>query len=77
MAERKALITQTHALPMVRQCQLLELSRSTAYDQPTPVSSADLALMRQIDEFHLAYPFAGARLLRNPLRREGRMIGRK
>ena len=62
---------------MVRQCQLLELSRSTAYYQPTPVSSADLALMRRIDELHLAYPFAGARMLRDLLRREGHMIGRK
>jgi putative transposase len=71
------MISRTHALPMVRQCQLLELSRSTAYYQPTPVSSADLALMRRIDELHLAYPFAGARMLRDLLRREGYMIGRK
>ena len=71
------MISRTHALPMVRQCQLLELSRSTAYYQPTPVSSADLALMRRIDELHLAYPFAGARMLRDLLRREGHMIGRK
>jgi putative transposase len=71
------MISRTHALQMVRQCQLLELSRSTAYYQPTPVSSADLALMRRIDELHLAYPFAGARMLRDLLRREGYMIGRK
>lgn len=71
------MIRRTHALPMVRQCQLLELARSTAYYQPTPVSSADLALMRRIDELHLAYPFAGARMLRDLLRREGRRIGRK
>jgi putative transposase len=71
------MINRTHALPMVRQCQLLELSRSTAYYQPTPVSSADLALMRRIDELHLAYPFAGARMVRDLLRREGHRIGRK
>jgi putative transposase len=65
------MITRTHASPMVRQCQLLDLSRSTAYDQPTPVSSADLALMRRIDELHLASPFAGARMLRGLFRREG------
>ncbi len=71
------MISRPHALPMVRQCQLLELSRSTAYYQPTPVSSADLVLMRRIDELHLAYPFAGARMLRDLLRREGHRIGRK
>ena len=77
MAERNAMITRTHALPVVRPCQLLELARSTAYDQPTPVSAANLALMRRIDELHLASPFAGARMLRDLLRREGLRIGRK
>lgn len=71
------MINRTHALPLVRQCQLLELSRSTVYYQPTSVSSADLTLMRRIDELHLAYPFAGARMVRDLLRREGHMIGRK
>ncbi len=70
------MIDRTHPLPMVRQCQLLALSRSTAYYQPTSVSSADLALMRRIDELHLASPFAGARMWRDLLRRAGRKIGR-
>jgi putative transposase len=71
------MIDRTHELPVVRQCQILALSRSTAYYQPQPVSDADLTLMRRIDEFHLAYPFAGARMLRDLLRREGQTIGRK
>ncbi|MBU6482653.1 MAG: IS3 family transposase [Nitrospirae bacterium] len=71
------MVNRTHALPVVRQCQLLELSRSTAYDQPTPVSAAELALMRRIDELHLASPFAGARMLRDLLRREGHSSGRR
>ena len=53
------MIDRTHKLSVVRQCQLLELSRSTAYYQPMPVSGAELALMRRIDELHLQYPFAG------------------
>ena len=71
------MITRTHALPVVRQCQILEVSRSTAYYQPTPVSVTDLALMRRIDELHLDHPFAGARMLRDLLRRESHPIGRK
>jgi putative transposase len=71
------MINRTHALPVVRQCQLLGLSRSTAYYQPTPVSATELALMRRIDELHLAHPFAGARMLRDLLRGEGHTIGRK
>ena len=38
---------------------------------------SDLALMRRIDELHLNYPFAGSRMLRDMLRREGQVIGRK
>ena len=71
------MIDRTHTLPVVRQCQLLGVSRSTAYYQPTPLSASVLALMRRIDELHLQYPFAGARMLRDLLRQEGRVIGRR
>lgn len=71
------MIDRTHALPVVRQCRILELARSTAYYTPQPSSPEDLALMRRIDELHLEYPFAGARMLRDMLRREGHQIGRK
>lgn len=63
-------------LPRVRQGQLLALSRSTASYHPKLGSSADLALMRRIDELHLAAPCAGARMLRDLLRRDGHTIGR-
>ena len=71
------MIDRTHGLPIVRQCQILDLSRATAYYQPMPVSAAELVLRRRIDALHLDYPFAGARMLRDLLRREGHTIGRK
>jgi putative transposase len=71
------MIDRTHPLPVRRQCQLLKLARSTVYYQPTPVSDTTLALMRRIDELHLQYPFAGARMLRDLLRQEGHAIGRR
>ena len=71
------MIDRTHAVPVARQCQLLKLARSTAYDQPKPVSDTALTLMRRIDELHLQYPFAGARMLRDLLRHEGHAIGRR
>ncbi len=71
------MIDRTHPLPVMRQCQLLKLARSTTYYQPTPVSETTLALMRRIDELHLHDPFAGARMLRDLLRQEGRAIGRR
>ena len=71
------MIEPAHALPVSRQAQLLELSRSNVYYLPRPVSEADLALMRRIDELHLNFPFAGARMLRDMLKLEGFAAGRK
>lgn len=71
------MIDKAHDLPVVRQVQLLELSRSSVYYQPQPTSEIDLMLMRRIDELHLEHPFAGARMLRDMLKLEGHEIGRK
>ena len=71
------MIDPTHRVPIVRQAQLLDVSRSSVYYRSQPTSDADLALMRRIDELHLEYPFAGSRMLRDLLRREGFEVGRK
>jgi putative transposase len=70
------MIDRNHELPVTRQCQALKLARSTVYYQPQPVSPETLALMRRIDALHLEYPFAGARMLRDMLQREGYTVGR-
>ncbi len=59
------MIDRNHKLPVVRQAKALNISRGSVYYRPRPVSPADLALMRRIDELHLEYPFAGARMLRD------------
>ena len=71
------MIDRNHDLPLVRQAELLRLSRSTLYYEPRPVPAAELAIMRRIDELHLDYPFAGSRMLRDLLRGEGIAIGRE
>jgi putative transposase len=71
------MIDRAHDLPVVRQAVALNISRGSVYYQPRPVSAADLALQRRIDELHLEYPFAGARMLRDMLLREGVLIGRR
>jgi len=71
------MIDRKHRLPVIQQCRILELSRSSVYYVPLPVSATDLALMRQIDELHLQYPFAGSRMLRDILQMNGVVIGRK
>ena len=71
------MIDRGHDLPLVRQADLLRLSRSTLYYEPRSVSAAELAIMRRIDELHLDYPFAGSRMLRDLLRGDGIAIGRE
>jgi len=71
------MIDRKHELSVVRQAKLLDLSRSSIYYVPTPISEDDLKLMREIDELHTERPFAGARLLRDLLRRKGHEVGRR
>ena len=71
------MINPEHELPVVRQCELLDLARSTAYYQPLPTPERDLLLMRRLDELHLKWPFLGARKLRDLLQRDGFEVGRK
>jgi putative transposase len=71
------MIDRGHELALSRQAKLLKLSRSSVYYRPRPVSPADLAIMRRIDELHLDYPFAGSRMLRDLLRGEGIQTGRQ
>lgn len=71
------MIDRSHAFPIKGQAKMLGLSRSTVYYMPRPVSAEDLKLMRRLDELHLDYPFAGARMLRDLLRREGVVVGRR
>jgi putative transposase len=76
VAERKAMIDRSHALPVARQAEALGISRGGVYYAPRPVSASDLALMRRMDELHLDYPFAGSRMLRDLLVAEGFTVGR-
>ncbi|WP_369751080.1 IS3 family transposase [Bordetella sp. FB-8] len=77
LAERKAMIDRSHALPVSQQAKLVGIARSSAYYRPQPVSQADQLLMRCIDELHLEFPFAGARMLARLLGRAGHAVGRR
>ena len=77
-AERLAFIDRGHrGLSVRRQCELLDLSRASAY-RPAPASDPeDLALMRRLDALYLAHPFYGSRRMTAVLRGEGHKINRK
>ena len=71
------MIDRDHDLSLSRQAKALGISRGAVYYKPRPVSAEDLKIMRRLDELHLDYPFAGSRMLRDMLNREGVSIGRR
>ena len=76
--ERLALVDHDdQVVPVVAQCRLLKVARSSLYYRPAPVSADDLAVMRRMDELHLAWPFYGSRRMTAVLRREGWPVNRK
>jgi putative transposase len=71
------MIDRDHPLPLTRQSEILELSRSSLYYEAVPTSARDLELMRLIDEIHLKYPFMGSRGIRDELQDGGHKVGRE
>jgi putative transposase len=71
------MIDREHDLPITKQAKALGISRGSVYYLPRPVPAADLAVMRRMDELHLEFPFAGSRMLRDLLNKEGVEIGRR
>jgi len=70
------MIDRTHKLSLTKQAKVLGISRGSVYYRLRLASDTDLGLMRRIDELHLAYPFAGSRMLRGLLLGEGYKVGR-
>lgn len=76
-AEKKSMVTRDHPnLSIVRQCEILELSRSAFYYAPVGLDKETLAIMKAIDRAFTKYPFFGSRQIRAYLRREGIVVGR-
>ena len=75
---RRTVVDRRHpSLSVVRQCQLLDISRSGLYYQPAGISEEDLTLMKLIDRQYLATPFYGARRLVAWLKYHGHRVNRK
>jgi putative transposase len=62
---------------IVRQCDLLGLSRSGWYYEPAPESPTNLALMALIDRQYITTPFYGVPRMTHWLREEGHKVNHK
>jgi putative transposase len=75
---RRQLIDPDHpGLSIVRQCELVSVSRSTFYRDPVPETGLNLTLMRLVDEQFLETPWYGSRQMMRHLRRQGHSVGRE
>ena len=62
------MVTSDHAtLSIVRQCTLLNISRSGLYYVPKGESTLTLTLMQEIDRAFTDWPFLGVRQMRDYL----------
>jgi len=64
-------------ISIVRQCELVSISRSGFYYRPAGETPLNLTLMRVIDAQFLEAPWYGSRQMARHLRREGYTVGRK
>jgi putative transposase len=69
--------TEETRLSIRRQCELLDLNRSSYYLQPAVESEENLRLMRLIDHRFLLTPFYGSRRMTASLERSGETVNRK
>ena len=75
---RRALIEAGHErLSIRRQCELLDLPRSTLYYRPASETPENLRLMRILDEQYLKTPFYGSRKMAIVLGAHGQVVNRK
>jgi putative transposase len=75
---RRDVVDRRHlSLSVVRQCELLGISRSGLYYQPKAISEEDLTLMKLIDRQYLLTPFYGSRKMTAWLAGQGYRVNRK
>jgi len=75
---RKEMVEPDHKrLSITKQCNLLQINRSSWYYEALGETELNLKLMRLIDEQFLETPYYGARQMARHLRRQGYLVNRK
>jgi putative transposase len=76
--QKRAAVEPEHPeIPVARQCELLDLSRSSYYYRPVAASAEELTLLRRLDEQYTQTPFYGVRKMTAVLRQEGYAVNPK
>ena len=70
-ARRLMIEPDNHQISIVKQCDLLGVSRSGYYYSPLPENPENLNIMRMMDEQYLKTPFYGARRMHAHIKHQG------
>lgn len=83
-AKRSLIDKKSRKIPLARQCELLDLSRSSLYYRPAPAcpqrrqeQALEDAIMRLLDETYTRWPFYGSRRMKAWLHEQGYGVNRK
>lgn len=77
LLNRKSLVaSKLEKLPKTRQCELLEISRSSAYYKAQPLSINNANILNRIDEIYTDNPEFGYRYIYQKLLEDGFIIGK-
>ena len=71
------MIDRSHSLSLARQAQLMQISRGSIYYRRKSPNSEQVSLTHTLDALHVTHPFAGSRMLRGLLQRQGHCVGRR
>ena len=74
---RKSMIEEQDSVSVSKQCQLVNLNRSTFYYRAQKVSAEDLAAMAELDRLYLEDPTRGTRRMSDELRKRNLTSGRQ
>lgn len=69
--------TVENDLPITKQCELVQLARSTYYYDPVPESELNLRLMKMIDQQYITTSFYGHRKMTEELKKNGEWVNKK
>ena len=75
VSEKRELVDMQCGMPIMEQCALLQLNRSSLYYRHR-VNPADIVIMNAIDEIHTDFPWYGKRPMSRALQNKGFVIGK-
>ncbi|WP_422120685.1 IS3 family transposase [Koleobacter methoxysyntrophicus] len=77
-SERKAMVEKdSKEITVKRQCELLDINRTSIYYTPVPISPEEIEIKHKIDEIYTRWPTYGYRRITAMLKRYGYEINRK